>query len=274
MKTQSRKPMTELNSNQPIARSPDGGPDGSPQHHPNPATELATPDQLRIGGITAMTTVDFPGELAAVVFCQGCPWRCRYCHNAHLLSGDTAFLIPWAETRALLERRRGLLDAIVFSGGEPTLQGALSAAMAEAKGMGYKVGLHTGGCYPERLRPLLPHLDWVGLDIKALPNGYPDITGVKGSGEPAWKSLKILLSSGVEVEVRTTVMPGWSLETDLDPLMERLSGVGVRNFAMQACRTENTLDPKLSAVQAPPIMWDLVARRGHRQFERFAVRAA
>lgn len=209
-------------------------------------------DQLRIGGVTALTTVDYPGELAAVVFCQGCPWRCRYCQNSELLPARRGNLIPWSRVRDLLARRQGLLDAVVFSGGEPTLQSALPAAMAEVKALGYKVGLHTAGTYTQRLRRILPYLDWAGLDIKALPEDYPAVTGIPGSGEQAWDSLRLLLSAGVALEVRTTSMPGFDSDDYLDRLIQRLAGAGVRDHVLQRCHTERSLDPGLRG-QAPAV---------------------
>ncbi|HEX6005079.1 MAG TPA: radical SAM protein, partial [Burkholderiales bacterium] len=78
-----------------------------------------------MGGLVALSTTDYPDHLAAVVFGQGCPWRCGYCHNPHLLPKRGVARIAWRDVLAFLERRRGLLDAVVFSGGEPTLQAAL-----------------------------------------------------------------------------------------------------------------------------------------------------
>jgi len=200
---------------------------------------------LRIGGLTPMTTIDYPGELAAVVFCQGCPWRCRYCHNGHLLLSSNGERISWSDVQAFLEKRTGLLDALVFSGGEPTLQAALPAAIEEARSLGFKIGLHTAGPYPDRLRRLLPFVDWVGLDIKALPAGYPAVTGVPDSGERAWESLALLLDAGIALQVRTTVLPGWCDEQDIRPLADRLAAIGVGNHVLQHCRTESTLNPRL-----------------------------
>ena len=206
----------------------------------------AVPRELRVGGLTPLTTVDYPGELAAVVFCQGCPWRCRYCHNAHLLPPRAPGLIPWSEVGDFLQRRRGLLDAVVFSGGEPTLQPVLGAAMRDARALGFKIGLHSSGAYPVRLKALLPLLDWVGLDIKALPADYPAITGVPRSGERAWASLALLLAAGIPLQVRTTPMPGRDDPADLRRLGERLAALGVRDHRVQRCRTGHTLDPRLA----------------------------
>lgn len=204
---------------------------------------------LRIGGLTPLTTVDYPQELSAVIFCQGCPWRCRYCHNGHLVPAKGGGQISWSEVLTFLEARAGLLDAVVFSGGEPTLQSALPEAMAQVRSLGFKIGLHTAGPYPKRLRRLLPYLDWVGLDIKALPESYPHITGVPDSGQKAWESLELLLRTNIPLEVRTTLVPDWSDEIDLHPLMDRLSAVGAHNHVIQRCRTETTLDPLLGAVR-------------------------
>ena len=162
---------------------------------------------MRIGGFVPFTSIDYPGELAAVVFCQGCPWRCSYCHNPHLLDARSTELLDWQALLEVLSMRKGLLDAVVFSGGEPTLQDALPGAITEVKNMGFKVGLHTGGCYPDRLEQVLPLVDWVGLDIKDLPEHYPALTGTPGSGDRAWKSLELLQASGVPFEVRTTCYP-------------------------------------------------------------------
>jgi pyruvate formate lyase activating enzyme len=192
--------------------------------------------RLRIGGLTPLTSVDFPGELSAVLYCRGCPWRCPYCHNAELQDPDGPSAPAWPEVLDFLQRRRGLLDAVVFSGGEPTVQRALPEAMAEVRQLGFKVGLHTAGPYPERLGPLLPLLDWVGLDIKALPEDYPRVTATPGSGERAWQSLRLLLDAGLDLEVRTTPMPGLDDPPYLARLSRRLADAGLGRWVLQQCR--------------------------------------
>ncbi len=202
---------------------------------------------LRVGGITPLTTIDYPGELAAVVFCRGCPWRCRYCHNGHLLEAGGAGEVPWPEVMRFLERRRGLLDAVVFSGGEPLAQHQLPAAMAAVKARGFKVGLHTSGCYPERLQRVLPLTDWVGLDIKALAEDYPALTGVPASGERAWQSLELLVASTTPHEVRVTVHSTLLPPHRLQALTDRLIRAGATDIALQKCDPSHALDPTLGA---------------------------
>ncbi len=192
-----------------------------------------------------MTTIDYPGELAAVIFCQGCPWSCRYCHNGHLLSRSGEDLVEWASVIDFLKQRQGLLDAVVFSGGEPTLQRNLKAAIQQVRAMGFKIGLHSAGAYPERLAELLPLLDWVGLDIKALPGDYDTLTGVRGSGEKAWKSLQLLVASGVAYEVRTTVHPELLPAAVLGTLESRLRAIGAANHQLQRCNTDHCLDREI-----------------------------
>ncbi len=203
--------------------------------------------ELRLGGLVALSTCDWPGQLVATVFCRGCPWRCRYCHNYHLQDTAAPPALSWAEMAAFLRRRRGLLDGVVFSGGEPVVQGGLAAAMAEARALGFAVGLHTAGPAPERLAPLLPLLDWVGFDVKAPFADYAALTGVAGSGEAARQSLMLLLHSGVAYEVRTTVHPALIDAAALAELVSTLAALGVRQHVLQPFRAEGCADATLAA---------------------------
>jgi len=158
---------------------------------------------LRVGGLTRCSASDYPGKLAAVVYCQGCAWRCGYCHNPELQPPRAAHEIPWTDVRAFLARRRGLLDAVVFSGGEPTLQAALRGAMEEVKAMGFLVGLHTAGIVPRRLAEVLPLADWVAMDAKARFGDHERVTRVPGSGRRAQLSAELIRRSGVACQLHT-----------------------------------------------------------------------
>ncbi|MES9861316.1 MAG: anaerobic ribonucleoside-triphosphate reductase activating protein [Candidatus Thiodiazotropha sp. LLP2] len=199
-------------------------------------TANPNPPSLRVGGLTPMTTIDFPDQLSAVIYCQGCPLHCDYCHNPELLPSDGTPLIPWRELVDFLEQRRGLLDAVVFSGGEPTLQSGLIDAVKVVKSMDYLVGLHTAGIYPKRLARVLPYLDWVGLDIKALEEDYHKITGVPCIGESAWQSAQILVSSGTPHQLRTTHHPANSTPDKQKLLIKRLTLLGNIDHVWQTCR--------------------------------------
>ena len=158
---------------------------------------------LRVGGLTPLSASDYPDRLAAVIFCQGCAWRCSYCHNAHLLPARAEGELPWPKVLAFLRQRVGLLDAVVFSGGEPTLQRSLPEAIREVKGLGYLIGLHTAGIAPRMLARVLPLVDWVGMDLKADWKDHANVTRVAGSGERARRSRELILASGVACEFHT-----------------------------------------------------------------------
>jgi pyruvate formate lyase activating enzyme len=198
---------------------------------------------LRIGGFVPFTTTDYPDHLAAVVFCQGCSWRCSYCHNPHLLPADGPPRHAWTDILAFLARRQGLLDAVVFSGGEPTLQGGLADAMREVKALGFKVGLHSAGLAPHRLERVLSLVDWLGLDVKAPRQAYPRITGVAGSGEAAFASLMLVLAAGVPHQLRCTWHPDLLSDADLAQLGLELEALGARRLVLQPCRPEGRARP-------------------------------
>jgi pyruvate formate lyase activating enzyme len=163
---------------------------------------------LRIGGLTRCSATDYPGKLAAVVFCQGCAWRCGYCHNPELQSARGRAEIAWPQVLAFLERRRGLLDAVVFSGGEPTQQRGLAQAMRAVKALGYLVGLHTAGIVPRRLAQVLPLVDWVAMDVKARLDEHERVTRARGSAGRAKESRDLILRSGVACELHTVSPAG------------------------------------------------------------------
>lgn len=190
---------------------------------------------LRVGGLTRLTTIDFPGRLAAVVFCQGCPWRCGYCHNPDLLDASHPGTLAWGEVLEFLHRRRGLLEGVVFSGGEPLAQSALPEALARVRALGFATAVHTGGMYPDRLAAALPLLDWVGLDIKGPWERIAAITGVPGSGARVRESLDLLLQSGVDHECRSTWHPGLYSWQELQALGQELETLGVRRWVVQPC---------------------------------------
>ncbi|MFA6018784.1 MAG: anaerobic ribonucleoside-triphosphate reductase activating protein [Rhodospirillales bacterium] len=193
---------------------------------------------VRVGGLVPLTTVDFPDHLAAVVFCQGCAWRCPYCHNPHLQNVRTRGETGWMETLKFLASRRGLLDGVVFSGGEPLLQAGLAAAMADVWNMGFKVGLHTAGPKPARLAQVLPLVDWIGFDVKAPFAEYERVTGVAGSGRLAWKSLELMAGSGVSFQLRTTLDKRLLTDSGLARLKRDLDALGFADgLVVQECRT-------------------------------------
>ena len=160
---------------------------------------------MRIAGLEKFSTVDFPGSLAAVLFAACCNYRCFYCHNRHILGEPP--LLSEAEVLAFLQKRAGLLDGVVFSGGEPTLQSDLPEWLRRVRALGYKTKLDTNGSRPEVLRALIADglVDYVAMDYKAPLEGYPSLCGANSAGVP--ESLALLRGSGVPYELRTTLVP-------------------------------------------------------------------
>ena len=205
---------------------------------------------IRVGGLERLSLCDWPGELVATVFLQGCPWSCGYCHNPHLIPAQAETGLDWGAVLGFLHARRGLLDGVVFSGGEPTLQTALPHAIQEVRDMGFRIGLHTGGAYPTRLAAVLPLVDWVGFDVKAPFDDYADTTAVPGSGARARESLALLLASGVDHEVRTTVHPALLDDAALARMQVELDAMGVRVWKRQVFRREGCTPQALAALDA------------------------
>ena len=223
---------------------------------------------LRIGGITPFSTVDWPGKLACVAFLAGCPWACPYCQNPALRRAESATLDE-RDLLAFLDRRRGLLDAVVFSGGEPLAQPELASVVPRVRQMGFEVGLHTCGAYPERLRELLPLVDWVGIDVKAPWSAYDATTRGRESGEAARRSLEALLASGVAYEVRTTWHPSLMGADELATLAHDLADRGVRTWAVQAYRHVGTTGELPNETVYPAdVPADVPALFDHYEFRR------
>lgn len=203
-----------------------------------PQTSPAVVDPgLAIAGLARLSVCDWPGRLVATVFTQGCPWRCTYCHNPDLIDPGRPGHVAWSQVWSHLNARVGLLDAVVFSGGEPTIQAGLPAAVDQVRELGFAVGLHTSGVRPARLDVLLPQLDWVGLDVKGLPEHYPALTGSVAASAPVLRSLRQVLASGVDYEVRVTVDAEHHNSAQLVELIGRLQGEGVTHLVLQERRT-------------------------------------
>lgn len=173
------------------------------------------PASLPIAGIQRTSTLDFPGQLACVLFLPGCSMRCFYCHNAAFAYEGKAAPLPAAAAEDFLRRRRGLLDGVVVSGGEPTLQPELPALLRFLKEQGFHVKLDSNGLQPERIAPLLEAglIDYAAIDWKAPRSELPDVCGVPESAfDTVRDTISLLQGSGVSLEARTTLYPGLTAE--------------------------------------------------------------
>ncbi len=193
--------------------------------------------QIVVGGVEKFSAVDFPGTLSAVVFMQGCPWKCPFCHNASIREILKENDFSWEKFVDFLRKRIGRLDAVTFSGGEPLVQDCLSDAIRDVKSLGFKIGLHTGGYRPEHLAKILPLVDWVGLDIKAPFDEakYQKIIGVNHLAKVE-QSLQHLLDWGGDFECRTTCDPRFLSVDDLWSIAQTLKQKGVKKYFLQKYR--------------------------------------
>ena len=183
---------------------------------------------MEIHGLQKLTLLDYPGHTACTVFTAACNWRCPFCHNASLvLRPREQPLIPEEDFFAFLQKRRGLLDGVAVTGGEPTLQKDLPDFLRRVKEAGFAVKLDTNGTHPAMLRAILEEglADYVAMDIKAGRANYCAVTGTLRPGlDAVEESAALLKTSGVEHEFRTTVVRELHSEEDFIDIAAWLAG--------------------------------------------------
>ena len=183
-----------------------------------------------------MTLLDYPGQLAAVVFTKGCNFRCHFCYNPLLVWPDretdekkyekTYSPISEDEFFLFLEKRKGKLDGVVITGGEPTLHADLPYFIKKIRALNYKIKLDTNGTNPEAIKKLLAEnlIDYIAMDLKASFDKYESVVGVKINCQELEKSVKIVIESGLPHEFRTTVVPGLLELSDFDKMGKIIAG--------------------------------------------------
>ena len=175
---------------------------------------------MNVQGYQKLTLLDYPGRTACTVFTGGCNLRCPFCHNAGLVRTPLAGPNLTDEVLSYLQKRKGILDGVCVTGGEPLLQPDLVGFLQAVKEMGYAVKLDTNGMLPERLAEVLATnlVDYVAMDIKSSPDGYPAATGTDADVSAVSDSLSILRDSGIPFELRTTAVRGIHTEADFDAI--------------------------------------------------------
>ena len=186
---------------------------------------------MQIAGLVKNSFVDYPGHIAAAVFVPGCNMDCWYCHNRALW--ERGELKDEEEVAAFLMKRRGFLDGVVVSGGEPSLQSDLMLFVRRLKDMGYLVKLDTNGLLPEVVEEMLPLIDYIALDLKAPPGALDKVVSFDISDEPIWRTAEMIMQSGVGYEFRTTMMPLLTVD-DVETIARRVSGA--QRYALQQYR--------------------------------------
>jgi len=190
---------------------------------------------MKIHGLQKMTLLDFPGRVACTVFLGGCDFRCPFCHNFELVELSAPAVMDDGELLCFLEKRRGLLDGVAITGGEPTLRDDLPELMARIRALGFAVKLDTNGAHPDRLAAILEAglADYVAMDIKNSPEKYAATCGLKRIDlAPIRESVGLLMAGETEYEFRTTVVDELHGAADFEAIGAWIAGA--RHYFLQA----------------------------------------
>ena len=209
-----------------------------------------------IWGLLENTLIDWEGKIASIIFLPGCNFRCRYCHAAHLLRGGPDHeVIPHEAVFDLVRQRKGWIDGVVISGGEPLLHPTLPDLIRALKGLGVGVKLDTNGSSPDKLAALIDEglIDFVAMDVKAplTPEKYREITDVDVDVSLIQRNIDTLLAGRIDYEFRTTVCPVFTDAEDIRGIAEAVQGA--KRLVLQPFRPQNLLDESLLDVKPYPI---------------------
>lgn len=216
---------------------------------------------MRIGGLQKMTLLDYPGRVACTVFLPGCNFRCPFCHNTPLVLGGGED-IPEEEFFRFLEKRRGLLDGVAVTGGEPLLQPELEGFLRRIRALGFLVKLDTNGAFPARLQALLEAglVDYVAMDIKNRPEKYEATAGVPVRLDDIRQSVAFLIAGSTDYEFRTTVVDELHEPEDFAAIGAWLAGAK-RYFLQEFVDSGNILSAGMHAASQEKMEQCLAAAR-------------
>jgi pyruvate formate lyase activating enzyme len=203
---------------------------------------------MKIGGIQKVSLIDFPGKISTVVFTQGCNFRCEFCHNPSLVLPEMFdHVIDDGDVLSFLESRKGLIDGVVLSGGEPTIQVDLCQFIEKIKKMGFLVKLDTNGTNPDVLSDLYSKnlLDYVAMDIKHVLEKYSIIVGKNVDIQKIQQSISIIINSGVDYEFRTTIVPKFHSVDDIKQIVRLIDGANC--FVFQEFVPDHAINHNLSS---------------------------
>lgn len=204
---------------------------------------------MNIKGIHKTSLIDYPGKICSIFFSGGCNMRCRYCHNPELIkTRDEHPVVENDDAIAFVEKRRGLLDGIAISGGEPTLSRNLIPFLRSLRKTGVSIKLDTNGLKPRVIEHILGEnlVDYIALDIKTSPEKYGDLTGRDDAFPYILQTLRAIQSSGIDYEVRTTCIPTYVEFDDIQKIAREI--VFVKRYYLQQFVPEKTLDASLSHI--------------------------
>jgi len=180
---------------------------------------------MKIGGFQKTSLLDYPDRISAIVWTVGCNFKCPFCYNKNLVDGNVE-LIPEDEILSFLKKRKGMLEALSISGGEPFLQKDIADFTAKVKKLGYLVKIDTNGMYPEKLKELIDNklVDYIAMDVKAPKDKYNMLAGVKVDISNIEKSIDIIKKSAPDYEFKTTFVPDLLKKEDIIKIAKWLEG--------------------------------------------------
>ncbi len=199
---------------------------------------------IKIAGLQKMTLIDFPGKIAASVFLAGCNFRCGYCHNPEIVEiNPETELISLPEFFTFLNKRQGLLEGICISGGEPLIHQDLPEFLKQIKDLGYLIKLDTNGFNFELLKKIIDQglIDYIAMDIKSSLANYSKVTNTRADFNNILQSIKAIMASGLDYEFRTTVLPKFHNEREIEKIGQMIKGAS--QYYLQNFNNHKTLDP-------------------------------
>lgn len=202
---------------------------------------------MKFAGWQRTTLIDFPGKISSVLFAQGCSMRCRFCHNPELVQDRALIeaLFREEDILAYLAQRKSMLEGVVLTGGEPTVQKDIIPFIEKVRALGYAIKLDTNGYQPEKLADILKTgcVDYVAMDVKAPLSKYSYIAGVPIITSLIQQSLEILAQSSIDYELRTTAVKPLLSLSDLLTIAHEIKGAPL--WFIQQFRSGCTLDLSL-----------------------------
>lgn len=206
---------------------------------------------MKIQGLQKTSLIDFPGKISAVIFTGGCNLRCRYCYNYDLVERHEE-METYSEEYVFnfLKKRKGLLDGVTVTGGEPTLRKALPEFIKKVKNLGYEVKLDSNGFNPEMIDLISSEnlVDYYAIDMKTSPSKYKDLTQVDVDISKLKKTINILKEKNCDFELRTTAVPGYLSMEDILEIKEFCSPI--KKYFLQQYVNENTIDNSFEGIYA------------------------
>jgi pyruvate formate lyase activating enzyme len=207
---------------------------------------------MKIGGLQKTSLIEYPEKISCIIFLSGCNFRCPYCQNPELVTGEIQSFVSESYLFDFLKKRKGFLDAVSVTGGEPLFQKGLKNFLFKIKQEGYLVKLDTNGSFSEELQNIIDAniIDYIAMDIKTDPfSYYPVICDDNNISEKIFKSIQLIINSGVSYEFRTTCIKNIINEKSIETISKLIAGAKL--YALQKFNDAKILSPEFFKNQNP-----------------------